>query len=156
MANVVSSLLALTLALAGCTAPVSEFSGCPQGSSASSAGSPSGIRIVTERQADMHLFISNQSTDDPTVELTLSIDGTVLASGAFDVEGQHNWCEFPAKVSPGRHVVTVVADRGVELREHFAVPKKGRRYAVIHYWNSAPIERGNFTWEFGSRQPMFG
>ncbi len=135
------------------TTPTDETSelrlprGCPQGSSDSSAGSASGIRIVTERQADLHLFVSNQSFDDPTVELTLSIDGTVLVSGPFDVESQHNWCEFLVKTSPGRHLLSVVSDTGAEMREHFAVAKKGRRYAVIDYWYSALKERPHFTWE---------
>jgi len=129
---------------------------CPEGSSASPAGSAPGIRIVAERQADLHLFVSNQSFDDASVELTVSIDGTELVSGPFDVEGQHNWCQFPAKISPGRHVVTVVSDTGAELRERFALPETGRRYAVIDYWYGAAKDRPHFTWQFLSEPPMFG
>jgi hypothetical protein len=34
----------------------------------------------------MQFFVSNQSFDDPKVELTVSIDGTQLVSGLFDVK----------------------------------------------------------------------
>lgn len=137
--------------------PVCEASmgSCPEGSSASSADSAPGIRIVAERQADLHLFVSNQSFDDTMVDLTVSVDGTELVSGPFNVEGQHTWCQFPAKVSPGRHVVTVVSDTGAELRERLALPETGRRYAVIDYWYSAKKDHPFLTWQFGSDPPMF-
>lgn len=77
-----------------------------------------------------------------------------MVSGPFDVEGQHNWCEFPAKVSPGRHVVTVVSDTGAELRERFPLPETGRRYAAIDYWYGVKNDHPFFTWEFLSRKPV--
>lgn len=152
-----STMLVMTLALTGCAVTGAEPMGfCPEGSSSSPTGSVPDIRIVAERQADMKLFVSNQSFDDATVELTVSIDGTELVSGIFDVKNQHNWCEFPAKTSPGQHVVTVVSDTGAELRERFMLPDVGRRYAVINYWYGAEKDHPFFDWQFLSNRPAFG
>ncbi len=151
------TMLAMTLALTGCAVTGAEPMGlCPEGSSSSPAGSAPDIRIVAERQADMQFFVSNQSFDDATVELAVSIDGTELVSGLFDVKDQHNWCKFSAKVSPGQHVVTVVSDTGAELRERFMLPEAGRRYAVIHYWYGAEKDHPFFDWQFLSNKPAFG
>ncbi len=151
-------MLAMTLALTGCAVSGAEPMGfCPEGSSASSPTGPApDIRLVAERRADMHFFVSNQSFDDPDVELTVSIDGTELVSGLFDVKGQHNWCKFSAKVSPGHHVFTVVSDTGAGLRERFSLPEAGRRYAVIHHWNVGKNDRPFLEWQFSPNEPAFG
>lgn len=147
----------VTLALSGCTTGAAPMlASCPEASSASPAASASGLQIVAERQADLHLYVSNQSSDDPIVELTVSIDGIELVSGPFHVAGQHNWCLFPAKVPAGRHVVTVVSDTGGELRKRFALPESGRRYALIDYWYREQNDRPFFGWQFMPNQPLFG
>lgn len=69
-----STMLAMTLALTGCATGAESTGICPEGSSFSPTGSSPGIRIVAERLADMQLLVSNQSFDDPTVDLTVSIE----------------------------------------------------------------------------------
>jgi hypothetical protein len=69
----------------------------------------SAVRLVTEDQADLHLWVSNQSFEEPSVVVTITIDGVEIVSQRFEVESQHNWILFP-------------------------LPEQERRYVVVNYW----------------------
>jgi hypothetical protein len=103
------------------------------------------------------LIINNASYEDPTVDLTVRIDDTEVASGPVDVVGGHHWCYFPTKVPPGRHVITVAADTNAEpLRKRFSLPERGPRYGLITYWQRYKKDPLYLQWQFMSEQPMFG
>ena len=111
------------------------------------------IRVVAKRQqADLHLFVSNQSFVDDPVELTISIDSIEVIAESFDVGGQHNFVLFPLKVPPGRHTITAVSDTGVRMRQHFTLPETGRRYASVFYWNSPSR---HIDWQIQARPMAF-
>lgn len=114
-----------------------------------------GVRTVEEREADLHLWVSNQSFKDDPVVLEISIDHTEVVAQPFEVGSQHNWVLFPIKVSPGRHVLSVVSDTGVEMRKRFTVPETGRRYALIDYWRYADEESRHINWHIQSRPLHF-
>ncbi|MEO3771790.1 hypothetical protein ABGB10_15485 [Micromonospora sp. B9E7] len=97
-------------------------------------------------QADLHLWVSNQSFADDPVALTVSIDGTEIVDRHFAVEGQHNWVLFPVRVAPGHHVVRVVSGTGVEKQESFTMPETGRRYAAIDYGNAVDVGGRHVNW----------
>jgi hypothetical protein len=102
------------------------------------------------------VIVSNQSYEDPTVNLTVCIDGTELLSQPFEVENQHMWWNFPTRVPLGRHVVRVMADTNAEpLRKQLTLPEKGRRYALVEYWEGGKKERPYFTWRLLAREPAF-
>jgi hypothetical protein len=143
------------LTLASCTGPSTEDRPSPaapssrpsgaEGSPDSPISSPS-IRLVEEHQADLHLWVSNQAFKDDPVVLTVSIDGTVVVAQPFEVKGQHTWILFPIEVPPGLHVLHVVSGTGVEIEKRFTLPKTGRRYAVIDYWNSPEAGGRHLSW----------
>ena len=108
--------------------------------------SPSAIRGVEQGQADLELWVSNQSFEDDPVTLTVSIDDTQVVASPFTVEGQHNWILFPIKIPPGPHVLDVVSATGVSMQKHFTLPGTGRRYAVIDYWNYPQDGGRQITW----------
>ncbi len=122
--------------------------------SAPSPGSASStIRIVAERDADLHLWVSNQSFEDASVVLRVSIDGIDVAQ-AFEVKGQHNWFLFPIAAPSGDHVLKVVSDTGAALQETFTLPEEARQYAVVDYRYSG--ERGrHLTWRIRSTPIAF-
>ncbi|WCN80435.1 hypothetical protein [Micromonospora sp. LH3U1] len=137
------------VAVVGCAGP----SAAPDPPSTDAAPNPAissltapAVRLVEEHQADLHLWVSNQSfTDDPVV-LTVSIDGTEIVDRRFAVEGQHNFVLFPVQVPPGRHVVRVVSGTGVDVQETFTMPEAGRQYAAIGYVNSVDGRGRDVDW----------
>ncbi len=130
-----AALLALLLAGSACDDQSIDSSVDPNGAvPASSAGSDGAARIVAEKDADLHLWVSNQSFEDDTVDISVSIDGDEVIDESFAVEGQHNWVLFPLAVPPGEHRLTAVSGTGVELRRTIMLPKGDRRHAVLNYW----------------------
>lgn len=105
-----------------------------------------GVELVPEEQADLHLWVSNQSFADDPVAVTVTIDGVTVVDQPFAVEGQHNWELFPVALEPGRHTLSATSDTGVSLERTFRVPEGGPRYAVLDYWYYADSEGRHFSW----------
>jgi hypothetical protein len=104
--------------LAGCTAPV------PDGPKAGTAG------------RSLHLYVSNQSFDQPTADLLVTVDGEPLFDGEADVEGQHNWMLREADLAPGEHVVEALERAtGTRASQTFDLPEGEERWVVVDYWN---------------------
>jgi hypothetical protein len=109
------------------------------------------VRLVDEGQADLMLFVSNQSFDEEQVRLTVAVDGIPVVDGDFHVEGQHNWVGFPLSLSPGVHQITAESDTGATLSESFRVPGSKPRYAVIDHWGDE--DSAELSWSI-QREPI--
>jgi hypothetical protein len=92
------------------------------------------FRLVGKAEADLVLYVSNQSFDDEEVGLTVAIDGVTVVDGGFHVEGQHNWVPFPLSLPSGRHQITAESDSGATLRESFEALRGKTLHAVIDHW----------------------
>lgn len=96
------------------------------------------------------MYVSNQSFDDPTVAVTIRVDGEVVVDRQFDVEGQHNWVEFELALPVGEHELVASSDTGVEDSFTFAIQKDEPLWLVVDYWWSgggqdAAGDEGQFT-----------
>jgi hypothetical protein len=120
----------------------------PEVRDASGASLAPQVRLSGERDADLHLWVSNQSFIDDPVVLAVSIDGVELIKQPFDVEGQHNWILLPVQAPPGRHTMRALSSTGAEIQTTFTLPQHGRRYAVIDYWNYPDDGGRHITWRF--------
>jgi hypothetical protein len=109
------------------------------------------VRIVDEEDADLVLYVSNQSFDDELVRLTVAVDGVTVVDGDFHVEDQHHWVSFPLAMPADAHEITATSDSGARLRESFRVPGDKARYAVIDHWGEG--DSAELTWLF-QRQPL--
>ena len=149
---VVTVRLALVLALSVCA-----LVGCgePEGVAPSPhpdvTATEAAVRLVDEVEADLVLYVSNQSFDDEKVRLKLAVDGVTVVDADFEVADQHNWISFALGLAPGVHEVTAKADSGATLRETFRVPDNKTRYALIDYWGED--DSSELTWLF-QRAPM--
>ncbi|MDG4841187.1 hypothetical protein O7631_32110 [Micromonospora sp. WMMD967] len=132
------------LATAGCTD--ADVPPPPPSPAASLSPDASAVGLVETDQANLHLWVSNQSFTDDPVALTVSIDGTKILDRFFAVEHQHNWVLFPVRVAPGHHVVRVVAGTGVEKQASFAMPETGRQYAAVDYGNAMDERQRHVNW----------
>jgi hypothetical protein len=110
------------------------------------------VEVVDVAEADLILYVSNQSFDDKQVRLTVAVDGVTVVDDDFDVEGQHNWVQFPLDVSPGSHEIAAQSDTGATLRESFDTPEEGTRYAVVNHWTKRD-DSAILSWRF-QRQVM--
>ena len=81
------------------------------------------------------LFVSTQSFDIDRVGIQVDLEGELMVTGDFDVEGQHSWHEFTFELAPG-------ADIDLEARAHDDVLQATVRvddahdYAVINFWSA--------------------
>lgn len=116
----------------------------------SAAGSD--VRLVDRGEADLVLHVSNQSFDDAEVRITVAVDGVTVVEDDFHVEDQHNWISFSLGLRPGVHEITATADSGASMRESFATPTRGTRYAVVDYWDDDHGPQ-HFGWLF-QRKPL--
>ena len=140
-------VMALLIATAACgdrTADAPEPA--PEVTSGDSA-----VRLVEEEDADLVLWVSNQSFDDETVTLVVEVDGVTVVDGDFAVEGQHNWIKFPLAMPAGEHELTAESDTGATLAETFRVPGDAPRHAVIDHWGEEGT--AELTWLI-QREPL--
>lgn len=111
------------------------------------------VRLVDETEANLIMYVSNQSFDDREVHLTVAIDGVTVVDGDFYVEDQHNWVSFPLALPSGGHDITADSDSGATLRGSFQVPHGTTRYAVIDHWTEGAAD---LTWGFYRQPVTFG
>jgi hypothetical protein len=117
--------------------------------------SPASVGLVSEKKADLNLWVSNQSFVDDPVDLTVRIDGVEVVSQPFDVDDQHNWIRFSIEAAPGHHVLTAESDTGASTRKNFSLPGSGDRHAVLEYWNYEDDKGKRFTWKLQSTEVHF-
>jgi hypothetical protein len=87
--------------------------------------------------AILHLYVSNQSFDNPLVGIDVRINDTHVVTGDFDVGNQHNWIQFDLQVPVG--VLDVYAEAFADnawCDESFEAIVTGERWAVLEYWYS--------------------
>jgi len=116
--------------------------------------SDSPVRLVGPDDADLILYVSNQSFEDDNVSMKLAVDGVTVVDDQFPVKGQHNWIRFPLSLSSGSHSLTAESDTGATLKESFQVPGDKARYAVVNYW--ADEEPPKLEWQFQTDPVYFG
>ena len=112
------------------------------------------VRLVERAEADLVLYVSNQSFDDEEVGLLVVVDGVTVVDGDFHVEDQHNWISFPLDLSPGAHEITAESDSGATLSESFEVPGDQPRFAIVDHWGEG--DSADLTWSFHRKPVAFG
>lgn len=92
----------------------------------------------------LHLYVSNQSFEEPLVDVAVSIGGVQVVVGDFAVEGQHNWYAFDIVVPIGATDLDAVTFREVDavsFSQQIAVPAE--RWAVLDYWSDTGDGKGS-------------
>lgn len=113
------------------------------------------IQLAPREDAVLHLWVSNQSFVDDAVTVTISIDGIQVVDQPFTVGNQHNWLLFPINAPRGKHTLSAISDTGAELKQAFTLPARGRRYAVLDYWNYQNRDGRHFTWHINNSPVAF-
>lgn len=114
------------------------------------------VRVVAEDEAQLHLWVSNQSFADDPIRITVTIDGVEVVDEEFEVEGQHNWLVFPIALPPGKHELEVTSGTGASLVKTFRTEEGASRYAVLNYWNYEDDDGRYLEWMIQEEPPVFG
>jgi hypothetical protein len=119
------------------------------------SATPTPTTSPTITNATFFLTVSNQSFQEPSVVLTVTIDGKSVIDRAFEVKGQHNFVGFPFELRPGKHTLLATAPSGTRRQASFEIPAAGKRYGVLFYWNDGQAVP-YFSWQFQPTKPVFG
>lgn len=93
---------------------------------------------LNDRRPGVHLLVGNQSFDVDPIDIEVTVDGEVVASGEFSVEGdqpaQHNWRRYEVPLTAGEHVLVASSVReGVRSEAVFDVP--GVETLTVAFWH---------------------
>jgi hypothetical protein len=163
-----AAIVAAFLAVAACGDGATSSSGAGSRGDHSASSAPAGpigdSRAIgtgtdarpTPPPPPLTLYVSNQSFDDPNVQIAVSIDGVVVVDQSFAVEGQHNWITFEPDVPPGDHTLTATSNTGAELTVEFATKAGQPRWAVVNYWWYPGDGPREFTFDISDEPIGFG
>lgn len=111
---------------------------------------PLPIEMAPVPTGSFTLYVSNQSFDRPTVDITVSIDGRVAVSDAFPVMDQHNWVAHRFELAEGKHQIVARSVSGEANFSATVLVPAGRHWAVLDYWchdTTAP----SFSWDLSDK-----
>ena len=142
----------LLLATAGCGTRV-EVLGLRFGQECPVVPTSASTLVVAQSEANVVMFVSNQSFDNPDVRMAVALDGAVLADQVFDVCGQHSQAAFPLDLEPGWHDLEVATDSGLAYSGRVDVPPSGPRWVLVSHWTE---DTPRVAVDVVSEQPGFG
>lgn len=82
---------------------------------------------------NLTLHVSNQSFAISPVDVRITIDGQLAATGDFEVEGQHSWTTFRFRLAPGPHTLVATTAAG-DARLEEVIDVSAARFAALDYW----------------------
>ncbi len=93
------------------------------------------LNVLTEPNANVILYVSNQSFDEPLTNILVLIDGRTVVQDEFEVKNQHYWKVYSIHLSPGEHSLYAIAANGTaEINRSFKV--SGNHWAALSFWRS--------------------
>jgi hypothetical protein len=116
---------------AAASAPEPEPLQTPPPSSAA-AGAPAPATATPD--PNVFVNVSNQSFDDPEVQVTISADGQVLLDESLPVEGQHHVVGSAHVLRPGERTLSVKSDSGAEHIIVISVSDAAPVHVFVAYW----------------------
>ncbi len=79
-------------------------------------------------------YVSNQSFEEPTMTITITMDEAVVVDQKFDVGNQHGWVEFDLALPAGEHSLVATAGNGAEFSTEFVTVEGQEIWAIVDYW----------------------
>jgi len=118
------------------------------------AATPSSSATVPAATADFTMWISNQGSRHPTIDIEVRIDDSVVVDGSFPA-GQHTFFPYALRLGPGTHRLVARTPGGTRIEQTFEVSAEKPRYATLFFWSyeGDPVR---FTFELFDEPPGFG
>ncbi len=108
-----------------------------------SAGCVTKTEIRPQHQEpNLVLIITNQSFDNPMIDITVTINGEQIVSQEFAVGDQHNFKVLRLRLPEGKNSIVASSTKGqASITESFDLPSK--RWALLWYdYNQKLIDQG--------------
>jgi hypothetical protein len=105
------------------------------------------------------LYVSNQSSAIPEVDIAVSIDGKQVVNSSFSIGMGHNFIEHSVALSPGAHTIHAISRRG-SAEYQGTIQVRDTLWASLDYWfqpndgKGMPVER-SFTFRSQERPLQF-
>lgn len=97
---------------------------------------PGTAKVANPADANVHVYVSNQSFQQPWADLLVTLDGAVLFDGKAHVAEQHNWTLTGAKATPGTHLVKAMErTTGAQKEQSFTLAAGREKWVVVDYWS---------------------
>lgn len=135
-------------ALAGCSGDdgrTSESATVPRTAPPSALATPAASAATTSTTLEssstteyrgeilLTLHVTNQSFEDDPVDITVTIDGSVVVDNSFFVGSQHTWVTFDLALSPGEHELEARSNTGASMIRTVVLTDDGQRWALLSY-----------------------
>lgn len=102
--------------------------------------------VVAADEPVFVLVVSNQSFEDDTVGMVITIDGQVVADDAYEVREQHTTSTYHVRgLAPGAHDVEVATNTGVGYGTTIRIPESGAHWAYVTYWYYPDDAKGRYV-----------
>lgn len=98
------------------------------------------------------LWVGNQSFERPTVDITVRLDGKVVASRIFQVHEAHTWIAHKFNLEPGKHTIVVRSIKGESELEQTFDASEVKVGAVVSYQYARDQQQPTFTLSKHNRQ----
>lgn len=96
---------------------------------------PNGVPLGSPDQT-VHVYVSNQSFDDPVVDLRVSIGDDVLFDGEAKVGNQHDWKLRERNMTAGTYTITALErSTATQASQEFTFAAGEQRWIVVDFWN---------------------
>lgn len=98
------------------------------------------------------LIVSNQSFDEPYINITVKVNGVVILSDELYVANEHNWTDHSVFLWGIFQFIEVKNDNA-RRTDTAVVSTVTGGYILIQYWNSDSKE--HFTVDYSLEHPVF-
>jgi hypothetical protein len=99
-----------------------------------STGTWCDIRRPEPEPPPLTLHVSNQSFEDSSVHITVTLDGETVVDDSFDVRDQHHVVTFELDIGPGEHELVATSNTGVEHEAAFTTADGEPVWLALLYW----------------------
>ncbi|MEN8238138.1 MAG: hypothetical protein ABFR53_02930, partial [Actinomycetota bacterium] len=103
----------------------------------------------------LSVYVSNQSFADPSVDITVAIDGEDVVDGSFDVGSQHSWYEHALELDAGDHALIATSSGGASQEMLVTIEDGKQAFVVITYWGSVEGGDARFDISVTDTPPAF-
>ncbi|UCE36437.1 MAG: hypothetical protein JSW00_13060 [Thermoplasmata archaeon] len=102
----------------------------------------------------IHLYVSNQSSKDPSANITILVDGEIVFKEQCWVDDSHNWTLVEFNLTSGIHIFKALESDN-NMSKTWSSNIRGERWIVIDYWYKHQ-SWGSFTFDVDDVVPCFG
>jgi hypothetical protein len=104
-------------------------------------------------ECPIHLYVSNQSSENPYANITILVDGEIIFQEQCWVDDSHNWTLVEFNLTCGKHTFEALESDN-NMSKIWTYNIRGERWIVINYWYKSQ-NWGNFSFDVSDKSVAF-